>query len=83
MPQAVPIGSEAPRDIEGLDQTMFLAAMPVALDGLGAVDGWLDMADRFQGLVQDRLVGFDLGDQDVSAIAGGLKGFFDSAWHRR
>ena len=26
-------------DIEGLDQTMLLAAMPVALDGLGAVDG--------------------------------------------
>jgi hypothetical protein len=36
---------------------MLLAAMPVALDGLGAVDGRLDIADRFQGLVQDRLVG--------------------------
>jgi len=62
---------------------MLLPTMPVALDGLGAVDGRLDIADRFQGLVEDRLVGFDLGDQDVSGIAGGLKGFFDNAWRRR
>jgi hypothetical protein len=50
--------------------------MTVALDSLGAVDGWLDIADRVQGLMEDRLVVFDLGDQGVSGIAGGLKGFF-------
>ena len=81
--QAVPVGAEAAGDIEGLDQTMLLSAMPVALDGLGAVGGRRGGADRFEGIVQDRLVGFDLGDQDVSGIPGGFKGFFDSAWHRR
>jgi hypothetical protein len=49
--EAVPVGSEATGDIEGLDQTMLLAAMPVTLDGLGAVDGRLGGADRFQGIV--------------------------------
>jgi hypothetical protein len=57
--------------------------MPVALDGLGAVGGRLGGADRFQRLIQDGLVGLDLGDQDISGVAGGFKGFFDSAWRRR
>src|SRR5512134_2625677 len=81
--QAVPVGCEAAGDIEGLDQTMLLSAMPVALDALGAVGGRLGGADRAQGFVEDLLVGFDLGDQETSRIAGGLKRFFDSAWHRR
>ena len=73
--QAVPVGSEASGDVEGLDQTMLLAAMTVALDGLGAVSGRIGVANRFQFLVEDPLVGFDLGDQEVSAIAGGFKSF--------
>ena len=77
--QAVPVGSEAAGDIEGLDQTMLLSAMPVALDALGAVGGRLGGADRVQGFVEDLLIGFDLGDQEISRIAGGLKRFFDSA----
>ena len=81
--QAVPVGAEAAGDIEGLDHAVLLSAMPVALDALGAVGGRLGGADRVQGLVEDRLVGFDLGDQEISGIAGSLKGFFDSAWHRR
>lgn len=81
--QAVPVGPEAAGDVEGLDQAMLLAAMPVALDGFGAVGGRLGGADRVQRLMEDLLVGFDLGDQSVSAIAGGFKGFFDSAWRRR
>jgi hypothetical protein len=55
---------------------MLLSAMTAALDGLGAVDGRLGGADRFQRLIQDRLVGFDLGDQDISGLASGFKSFF-------
>ena len=62
---------------------MLLATVTVAVDGPGAVDGLLGGTDRVDGIVQGLLVGFDLGDQKASAIPGGFKGFFDSAWHRR
>jgi len=55
---------------------MLLSAMTVALDGLGAVGGRIGVTNRFEGLVEDRLVGFDLGDQDVSGILGSFKSFF-------
>jgi hypothetical protein len=74
--QAVPVGFEAAGDVEGLDHAVLLSAMPVALDGLGAVGGRLGVADRFEGLVQDLLVGFELGDQKVSGIPGGFKRFW-------
>ena len=60
--QAVPVGAEAAGDVERLDQPMFLATVTVAVDGPGAVDGLLGGADRFDGIVQRLLVGFDLGD---------------------
>jgi hypothetical protein len=28
------------------------------------------------------LIGFDLGDQEITALPGRLIGFFDNAWHR-
>ena len=52
--QAVPVGSEAAGDVEGLDQAMLLSAMTVALDGLGAVGGRLGGADGFECLLKDR-----------------------------
>ena len=70
-------------DVERLDQPMLLATVAVALDGQGAVHGLLGGTDRFDGIVQGLLVGFDLGDQKASGIPRGFKGFFDSAWHRR
>ena len=81
--QAVPVGSEAADDVEGLDVTMLLSAMSGSVDGLGAVGGFFGDADRVDCVEQGLLVGFDLGEQDVSGIACGFKGFFDSAWHRR
>ena len=81
--QAVPVGAEAAGDVERLDQPMLLATVAVALDGQGAVHGLLGGTDRFDGIVQGLLVGFDLGDQKASGIPRGFKGFFDSAWHRR
>ena len=32
---------------------------------------------------QGRLIGFDLGEQRVAGVTGGLKGFFDSGARRR
>src|SRR5512143_303320 len=81
--QTVPVGAETPGDVERLDPTMLLSTVVVAVDGLGAVGGLLDGTDRFDRIVQGLLVGFDLGYQKASAIPGGFKGFFDSAWHRR
>ena len=81
--QAVPVGAEAAGDVERLDPTILLSAMAVAVDGLGAVGGRVDGTDRFDPVVQDLLVGFDLGDEKASCILGRFKGFFDSASHRR
>lgn len=81
--QAVPLGSETGADIEGFDETMFLPAVFVAIDGFGAVGGWQGGAEGFDRVVQGLLVVLDLGDQDVSRVLGRLKCFFDSAWRRR
>lgn len=81
--QAVPVWSQAPGDIEGLDPPMLLAAMAVAIDGFGAVGGGLGGADRLGRVEQGRLVRLDLDDEEVPGVLGGLKCFFDSAWRRR
>ncbi|MFO1156273.1 MAG: hypothetical protein U1E43_05640 [Rhodospirillales bacterium] len=73
--QAVPVGSEAAGEVEGLDQPMLPATVAVALDGAGAVDALVGGTDRFDRPVQGVLVGFDLGDQKVSGIPRGFKGF--------
>ena len=77
--QAVPVGAEAAGDVEGLDQTMLLAAMAVAVNGRGAVDGLLGGTDRVDGIVQGLLVGFDLGDEKAPGIPSRFKGFPDYA----
>ena len=81
--QAVPVGAEAAGDVERLDQPMLLAAMAVAVDSRGAVDGLLGGTDRFDGIAQGLLVGFDLGDQKASGIPGVFKGFFRQCMARR
>jgi hypothetical protein len=70
-------------DVEGFNATMLLPAMAGLAGGLGAVDGPLGGTDRFDAGVQGLLVGFDLDDEKVPGLPGGLKCFFDSAWHRR
>ena len=81
--QAVPFGAEATGDVERLDEAMLLPAATLAVDGLGVVGGRLGVADRIERLVEDRLVGFDLGDQEIPELTRGFEGFFDSAWRRR
>ena len=54
---------------------MLLPAMPVTIEGLSLVDRWPCRAQDVQPIVQDRLVGLDLSDRDVSGIACCLKGF--------
>jgi hypothetical protein len=53
-----------------------LPAVPVAVDGVVSVEGWLVGAGGFERVHQPRLVGLDLGDQDVCGVSGGLEGFF-------
>lgn len=81
--QAVPVGAETPLDVEGLDATMLLSAMPVLVDGLRAVGGLGDGRDRLEGVEQALLVGFDLSNEKASGLFRDFKSFFDSAWHRR
>jgi hypothetical protein len=80
--QPIPIKSETTAHIEGFDETMFLAAVFVAVDGFGAVGGRQGGAEGFDRVVQGLLVVLDLGDEDVSRVLGRLKSFFDSAWRR-
>lgn len=62
---------------------MLLSAVSVAVDGLGGVGGLVGGTDRFDRVEQVRLIGLELGDQEIVGIGGRLKGFFDSAWRRR
>jgi hypothetical protein len=82
--QAVPLGVEpALVDIEGLDQTVFLTAVALAVDRFEALDRRLVGDDVLERGQQARLVGLDLGEQRVAGVAGEFKGFFDSAARRR
>lgn len=55
---------------------MLLAAMALAVDGLDAVNGLVGGTDGFYRIVQDRLIGLDLCDQEISSVLGCLKSFF-------
>ena len=82
--QAVPLGVEpAMVDIEGLDQTVFLTAVALAVDGFEAPGRRLVGGDALERRQQDWLVGLDLGEQGVAAVTGRLECFFDNAKRRR
>jgi hypothetical protein len=81
--QAVPFGVEFALDIEDFDQTVFLTAVALAVDAFEASDWRLIVGDAPQRRQQGRLVGLDLGEQRVAAVAGRLEFFFDNARRRR
>ena len=81
--QAVPLGVEPALDIEGLDLAGLMAAVAFGIDSPVALDRGLGGGDVLKRGQQGRLVGLDLGEQRVAAVAGGLKGFFGSAGRRR
>jgi len=81
--QAVPLGVEPALDIEGLDLAGLMAAVAPGIDTPGVLDRGLGGGDVLERGQQGRLVGLDLGEQRVAAVAGGLKGFFGSAGRRR
>ena len=81
--QAVPLGVELALDVEGLDLAGFMAAVAPGIDALEALGRRLGGGDVLERGQQGRLVGLDLGEQGVAAVAGRLKGFFDNAGRRR
>ena len=81
--QAVPLGIELAPDVEGLDRAGLMAAVALGIDAPEALERGLGGGDVFERGQQGRLVGLDLGEQRVAAVAGGLKGFFGSAGRRR
>ena len=81
--QRLPVRSKAAFDLEGFDETMLVSAMALLVDGQGRVDRAVSGRDGLDGIEQSLLIGFDLGDQEIAALSGRFKGFFDSAWHRR
>jgi hypothetical protein len=81
--QAVPLGVELALDVEGLDLAGLMAAVTPGIDAFEALDRGLVGGDALERGQQGRLIGFDLGEQGVAAVAGRLKGFFDSAGRRR
>jgi hypothetical protein len=81
--QAVPLGVELALDVEGFDLAGFMAAVAPGIDAFEAVGRRLGGGDALERGQQDRLIGLDLGEQGVAAVAGRLKGFFDSGERRR
>ena len=81
--QAVPLGVELALDVEGFDLAGFMAAVAPGIDAFEAVGRRLRGGDFLERGQQDRLIGLDLGEQGVAAVAGRLKGFFDSGERRR
>jgi hypothetical protein len=81
--QAVPLGAEPALDVEGLDFAGFMAAVAPGIDALEAVGRRLGGGDALERGQQARLIGLDLGEQGVAAVAGRLKGFFDNGGRRR
>ena len=81
--QAVPLGVELALDVEGLDFAGFMAAVAPGIDAFEAVGRGLGGGDVLERGQQGRLIGLDLGEQGVAAVAGRLKGFFDNGGRRR
>ena len=80
--QPLSVGPKAPGRVEGFDEALFVPAMALLVDGQGCVDRVIGGRDGFDGIEQGLLIGFDLSDQEIAALSGRLKGFFDNAWHR-
>jgi hypothetical protein len=72
----IPLGVEFALDVEGLDFAGLLAAMAPGIDAFVAVGRRLGGGDALERGQQGRLIGLDLGEQGVAAVAGRLKGFF-------
>ena len=81
--QAVPLGVEFALDVEGLDFAGLMAAVAPGINAFEALGRWLGCCDVLERGQQGRLVGLDLGEQGVAAVAGRLKGFFDNEGRRR
>jgi hypothetical protein len=81
--QAVPRGVELAGDLEGFNPPGFMTAMAFGLDTLEAVGRRLVGGPCLKRGQQARLVGLDLGEQSVAAVAGNLKGFFGNARRQR
>ena len=81
--QLVPLGVEFALDVEGLDFTGFMAAVAPGIDAFEALGRRLGGGDALERGQQGRLIGLDLGEQGVAAVAGCLKGFFDNGGRRR
>ena len=81
--QAVPLGIEFALNVEGLDLAGFMTAMAFGINALEALDRRLLGGDLLERGQQARLVGLDLGEQRIAAVAGCFKGFFDNAGRRR
>jgi hypothetical protein len=77
------LGVELALDVEGFDLAGFMAAVAPGIDAFEAVGRRLGGGDALERGQQDRLIGLDLGEQGVAAVAGRLKGFFDSGERRR
>ena len=81
--QTVPLGVELALDVEGFDLAGFMAAVAPGIDAFEAVGRRPGGGDGLERGQQARLIGLDLGKQGVAAVAGRLKGFFDSGGRRR
>lgn len=80
---AIPVGTEAVFNVEYFDPAVFLSAMTVAVGGFVRVGRVVGVTDCFNVGEQGWLIGFDLGEEEIPGIFGGLKCFFDSAWRLR
>ena len=73
--QAVPLGVELAGDVESLDQTGFMTAVTLGINALEALDRRLVGGDGLERDKQGWLVGLDLSEQSVAAVAGCFKVF--------
>jgi hypothetical protein len=81
--QAVPLGVELALDVEGFDLAGFMAAVAPGIDAFEALGRGLGCCDILKRGQQGWLIGLDLGEQGVAAVAGRLKSFFDNGGRRR
>ena len=81
--QAVPLRVELAPDVEGVDRAGLVPAVAAGIDAAAALGRGLGGGDGLERGQQARLVGLDLGEQRVAAVASGLNGFFDSAGRQR
>ena len=82
MIKAVLIGKEFVLNVEGLDLAGFMTAMAFGINALEALDRRLLSGDGLERDKQGWLVGLDLGEQRVAAVAGCFKGFCGNAGRR-